>query len=237
MKNSGVTSEVERIRDVYSGYDVYADTKWARGNLGNQAMVRERNEVMARLLRRAGRYPDAATRILDIGCGEGELLGLLARWGAGEANCHGVDLLPARIAGAIERFPAMQFRVANAETLEFPSASFDVITLFTVFSSILSPSMSRNLAQEVARLLRPDGCVLIYDFRVPSFNRNTRAIWRRELRELFAGYEVQACSLTVLPPLARRLGPLTSVAYPVLTACPWLRTHNMTLLRRSGARA
>jgi ubiquinone/menaquinone biosynthesis C-methylase UbiE len=234
MKNSGATGEVERIRDVYSGYDVYAGTKWARDNPGNQAMVRERNEVIERLLRQAGRYPDAASRILDIGCGEGELLGLLVRWGAREANCYGVDLLPARVATATERFPGMQFRVANAETLEFPSASFDLITLFTVFSSILSPNMSSNLAREVARLLRADGCVLIYDFRVPSFNRHTRAIRRRDVRELFAGYDVRSQSLTLLPPLARRLGRLTRIAYPVLAACPWLRTHNMTLLRRTA---
>jgi SAM-dependent methyltransferase len=40
--------------------------------------------------------------------------------------------------------------------------------------------------------------------------------------------------LTLFPPLARRLGILTPVAYPVLAALPLLRTHLMGVLRKSG---
>ncbi|MCZ2156026.1 MAG: class I SAM-dependent methyltransferase [Bryobacterales bacterium] len=226
------SDEVERIRDVYSGYGDFAATKWARSNAGNRAMLQERNAVIADLLGVAGKFPPRDLRILDIGCGEGELLGLMSSWGAGQESCFGVDLLPERIAIAREKFPLMTFSVANAERLDFPSASFDVITLFTVFSSILAPEMSVNLAREVGRLLRPQGCVLIYDFRVPSlWNRNTRSIRRSDLRSLFSDYEISSHSLTVLPPLARRMGSITATAYPLLASLPLLRTHNLSLLR------
>jgi len=50
----------------------------------------------------------------------------------------------------------------------------------------------------------------------------------------FAGYEVQLRSLTLLPPLARRLGPWTEALYPLLGLCPWLRTHLVGLLIKPG---
>ena len=224
--------EVKRIRSAYSGYDEFAATKWARSNPGNQAMLQERNAVIADLLAVEGKFPPCNLRILDIGCGEGELLGLMSRWGADQGNCVGVDLMPERIAAAREKYPCMTFRTANAERLDFPSDSFDVISLFTVFSSILAPEMSANLAREVGRLLRPRGCVLIYDFRVPSpWNRNTRPVRRGYLCSLFSEYEIISRSLTVLPPLARRLGGMTASVYPLLASIPFLRTHNLSILR------
>jgi hypothetical protein len=38
-------------------------------------------------------------------------------------------------------------------------------------------------------------------------------------------------SITVVPPIARRLGPLTPVAYPILHAVPPLRSHFVGRLR------
>jgi len=38
--------------------------------------------------------------------------------------------------------------------------------------------------------------------------------------------------VTLLPPLARRLGPATPLAYPVLAALPPLRSHLIGLLRK-----
>ena len=91
--------------------------------------------------------------------------------------------------------------------------------------------MTHNLAREVRRVLRPDGHVLIYDFRVPSpLNRNTRAVRRSMIRRLFPDLTMIARSLTLLPPLARRLGFAPQTAYSSLAAIPFLRTHNMMLL-------
>ena len=47
---------------------------------------------------------------------------------------------------------------------------------------------------------------------------------------LFAGFRGHWTSLTLLPPLARRLGPLTPFAYPALAAIAPLRTHLLGVL-------
>jgi ubiquinone/menaquinone biosynthesis C-methylase UbiE len=211
--------EVERIRTVYDGYVDLADKKWSRANRGNQAMTRERHAAMLGLLRDHGHWPLGERRILDVGCGGGELLAFFKASGATDSNLFGVDLLPARIEAARRLLPSSRLSVGNGESLDFPDASFDLITLFVVFSSILSWQMTQRLAREVARLVRPGGAILIYEFRVPSLaNRNTRAVRRAEFRRLLPDFDLHARSLTVIPPLARRLGPATSLLYPIFAA-------------------
>jgi hypothetical protein len=106
---------------------------------------------------------------------------------------------------------------------------------FTVFSSILDPSMAGNVASEIARVLRPGGGLLWYDFRYNSpANRHVRGVSAHRVRELFPGLAGELHRVTVLPPLVRRLGPLTAAAYPALGAIPPLRSHLMGLLRKDA---
>src|SRR5690606_16237729 len=96
---------------------------------------------------------------------------------------------------------------------------------FTVFSSIPDPSIRRNLADEIRRVLRPGGAVLWYDMRLPSPNRSVRPLGRSDVAELFPGMAVRLESTTVLPPLARRLGDQDRRLYPLLRTLPPLRSH------------
>jgi SAM-dependent methyltransferase len=57
--------------------------------------------------------PGPGTRLLDIGCGTGTLLGLAAARGA---TGLGVDISPSMIETAIERVPRASFVVADAQT-------------------------------------------------------------------------------------------------------------------------
>jgi SAM-dependent methyltransferase len=224
--------EVQRIRAAYGRYKNSAGLKWSPGNPGNVAMLEERNACVVSLLQAGGMWPLVSKRVLDVGCGGGDLLALFETLGVRREDLFGVDLVAERIESACIALPGANLSVANGETLPFADDSFDLVSLFLVFSSILSDSMAGNLASEVARVLRSGG-VLVYDFRVPSLlNRNTRPIPRSTVRRLFPDFTLSGRSLTLLPPLARRLGTATRTIYPVLTTIPWLRTHNLLLLRR-----
>ncbi len=145
----------------------------------------------------------------------------------------GVDLLPARIAAARRAYPQLEFQEANAEHVDFPDASFDLVMASTVFSSILDASMAVHVASEIQRVLRPGGALLWYDFRYDNpANRDVRGIGARRVRVLFPQLDGTLQSVTVLPPVVRRLGPLTSTLYPVLAAAPPLRSHLCGLLRK-----
>jgi SAM-dependent methyltransferase len=97
------------------------------------------------------------TRVLDVGCGAGTNSIFLAR--AGFRVC-GVDLAPAAIAAAQKRAGRaglrIDFRVADALRLPFPSGSFGGaidVGCFHTFDPALRPAFAR----EIARVLRPRG--------------------------------------------------------------------------------
>ncbi len=231
------TPEVARLRDVYQAYTTrgFGDSKWSDANRGNRAIQAERNRRTWDLLQRAGFFPLARQRILDVGCGAGAQLGRLLRWGAKPENLFGVDLIPERIAVAQRRFPEIAFRLQNAEALPYADAAFDLVGVFTVFTSILDPQMAANIGREIDRVLKPRGAVLWYDFRMNNpFNRHVRGMSRAAVRRLFPAYTVALDSVSLFPPLARRLGALTDRLYGPLAALPFLRSHWLGLLTKPG---
>lgn len=227
--------EVERLREVYRDYEDrgLSTTRWGEQNRGNRAIMAERRRVVRSLLDAHGLLPLGDREVLEVGCGSGHVLASMQELGASPERLHGVDLLPGRVESARRDHPGLDVREANAERLPFADGSFDLVMLFVVFSSILDEAMRRNVARECARVLRSGGHVLWYDFRYdnPS-NAHVRGVSRRELQQLFPGLALDLRTLTVVPQVARRLGPLTGVAYPVLAAVPLLRTYYMGLLRK-----
>lgn len=225
--------ELERIRTVYAAYDRSSrvQRRWDPRNPGNVAIEREKARRIEHLLRNSGHWPAAHDRVLEIGCGVGDVLDGLRTLGIPEPNLYGVDLLPDRIATARQRLPAADLKCGNAAELPFPSGQFSLVLLLTVISSVQSPAMSQMLAREAARVLRPGGAILWYDLRRPNpYNPEVRAVSRGDLRRLFPEFRQELRAATLLPPLARRLGSFTPQFYPLLAALPCLRTHWLGLL-------
>jgi ubiquinone/menaquinone biosynthesis C-methylase UbiE/acyl carrier protein len=99
-------------------------------------------------------------RVLDVGCGRGGTVALLAdRF---EAQATGVDLSPEAIAFCrrAHRLPAVRFEVGDSEHLPFEDASFDAVT--NIESSHTYPNLRAFLA-EVKRVLATGGIFLYTD--------------------------------------------------------------------------
>jgi SAM-dependent methyltransferase len=79
-------------------------------------------------LRRVGL--DAAQLVLDVGCGAGAFLRLVAERGA---RASGVDASEALIELARERVPDADLRVGDMETLPYDDDTFDLVTGFSAF--------------------------------------------------------------------------------------------------------
>lgn len=231
--SSESTREVERLSRYYADY--HANSEWAKDSPGNRAIHEERARALRRVADRLP-CPLGEASMLDVGCGSGSLLGTFASWGARPDRLAGVDLMADRIATARQQLPGIHFEVVNAERLPFDDARFDIVSTFTVFSSLLDRGMATRVAHEVARVLKPGGVVLWYDLRVGNPNNpNVRGLALPEVNTLFPGYAVQFEAITLVPPLARRLGPATRLLYPVLAAVPILRTHYLGTLRKPPA--
>lgn len=218
--------EAERIREVYAAYDRDPRVQARRdpANRANVLIEAERAAALDRALDGVASPALADAEVLDVGCGAGDELARLCARGAQERRCHGVDLLPDRVARARARLPRADIREADARELPFAAASVDLAVLKVVLSSVLDRGVAARIAGEVDRVLRPGGAVLWYDNRRRSpFNRHVRGISRRELAGLFPGYEQRLEAVTVVPPLVRRLGPATDLLYEKLARAPLLR--------------
>lgn len=101
--------------------------------------------------------------VLEIGCGI-STDGL--QFARGGARYTGVDLTPAAIQTARERFQLYgvpgRFECANAEELPFPDASFDHVYSFGVIHHSPHPGA---IVRQIHRVLRPGGtfCVMLYN--------------------------------------------------------------------------
>lgn len=226
-------TESERIARAYRERELNVGSRYDLRNPGNRLVLAERRKLAIKLLARAGWVPLGERHVLEVGCGNGSELAWLVELGASPSSLVGVDLLPDRIAAARYAYPNLEFRAGNAERLDFADATFEMVMALTIFSSILDSTMATNVAREIARVLKPGGGLLWYDFRYdnPS-NRNVRGVSERHVRELFPTLDGKLYRVTVLPPLVRRLGTLTPVAYPLLGLAPPLRSHLMGLLRK-----
>ncbi|MGD8376814.1 MAG: class I SAM-dependent methyltransferase [Acidobacteriota bacterium] len=226
-------AERERVRRVYRDY-IPTVGRWGAANRGNVAMDRERDAAVAARLRPL--QPLGERRVLDLGCGMGAHLGALIARGSHPSRTVGVDLLPERLAVACRQQPGTPLVCGDAAHLGLRDGAFDLVLAFTLFSSILDGATRTAIAREIARVLRPGGLVLWYDLRFDSpANPNVRGLPLREVRELFPGFRPSLTTLTLLPPLARRLGPLTRPLYPVLARLPFLRSHLFGVLQAPWA--
>ncbi len=131
-------------------------------------------------------------RILDVGCGTGANLELLARFGDAEGVDVSADALVFCRARGLENVYQ-----CTAEELPYESESFDVVTALDVVEHLDDDASG---LREMRRVLRPDGRALLF---VPAFmflwgvqddvshhrRRYTLASLRRVVRE--AGFEVE----------------------------------------------
>jgi len=227
-------SEVDRIKSVYALRD--ASGKRGLYTMFNPSALffhQSRERALLRVLKTAGLEDLKDRQILEVGCGNGGVLRDMVRYGADPANCSGVDLLKGRIEEAKRISPNMSFSCTNAETLPFDDGTFDIVMSFTVFSSILDRTMREGLAKEMLRVLRPDGMVLYYDYHMDNpRNRDVRGVKKRDIEALFKGCEINLRRVTLAPPLARALAPISTVVCEMLEAIPLLRTHYLGLFRK-----
>src|SRR5262249_53138007 len=107
---------------------------------------------LAFIMKAAGNH--TGLEILDVGCGSGTLLGLLKQRGF---QVRGVDF-SAEAAAIAKSENGVNVAVGSIEEARFSNRSFDIVTLFHVMEHVTNP---RRVLAEVARVLKPDGVVVL----------------------------------------------------------------------------
>lgn len=140
----------------------------ALGRLVARLESRAKDAVFARLFEKYAQQlalPQEA-RVLEVGCGTGATLRMLARRAGFSGTACGVDQ-SLRFIEAANRFAQAEnigdratFQLGDAHSLDFPAATFDVVIAHTLISHVTEPA---KVLGEMARVVRPGGTVVIFD--------------------------------------------------------------------------
>ena len=100
--------------------------------------------------------------VLDYGCSFGEASLLFRSYGA--ATVEGIDISPVAVQGATEAaakagVTGVNFQAMNAEVLEFPDASFELVFGVAILHHL---DLDRACA-EIARVLKPSGAAVFLE--------------------------------------------------------------------------
>ena len=187
----------------------------------NQEELRSNREAWRRCLGEEIRtaLPDRETssiRVLEVGTGPGFFAILLAEEGY---DVTAVDLTPAMLSearkNAGELAERIDFREMNAEALELPEGSFDVVVSRNLTWNL--PHPDRAYA-EWCRVLKPGGLLLVFDANWYGylFREEARLAFEEDRRSTAEqGYADQNLgeNFDVMEDIARRV-PLSSLRRP-----------------------
>lgn len=174
----------ERVRTFWQAHP--CGTKFSDAEIGTRAFF---ERIEAHRYEKEWHIPAAANfantralKVLEIGCGLGTDGAQFAKAGA---DYTGVDLTNAAIELARKRFELFgltgKFQVADAENLDFPDESFDVVYSHGVLHH--TPDIDAAV-QEIHRVLKPGGRAIVMLYHRGSYNYR---IGIRVLRRAGAG--------------------------------------------------
>jgi demethylmenaquinone methyltransferase/2-methoxy-6-polyprenyl-1,4-benzoquinol methylase len=131
---------------------------------------------------------DSPQRILDLGCGTGDLTISLARLSGKDVEIVGLDYSPSMLSRARQKAidagvgDKVAFVHGEATHLPFPDAHFDVVGISFAFRNLTykNPLCQPHLV-EVNRVLKPDGRYVIVESSQPE-NTVIRSLFHLYLR-------------------------------------------------------
>jgi len=179
MSENAIRTDEKKVFDTY---ERLASEILQKGYRHNPIYVARKAIVDWELMMAAG---IEGKRVLNVGCFEpiDELL-----WASVVHEWIGVDLSPRSIqtAESIVRqtlspdlAKKIQFQVMDAQHLDFPDESFDVVISFSVIDHIPDPNVRRRAIEEMGRVVKRGGAVVV---TVPNRYGYFRMLHRRNIR-------------------------------------------------------
>jgi ubiquinone/menaquinone biosynthesis C-methylase UbiE len=234
LKSKVLISDIERIREEYEkrkqrydGSEIYT-----YANPANLFSIQSRQKVLSKIIIKHDKKNLKQEKILEMGCGKGSILTELLQFETNPNNLFGIDLLIDRLKEAKNRLPSSSIINADGQFLPFKSESVDLIFQYTAFSSVLDGLIKNNIASEIMHVLKPGGLIVWYDFWLNPTNKQTKGIRKKEIKALFPNCTYDFHKITLAPPIARRLVPVSWILCMILEKLKIFNTHYLVAIKK-----
>jgi len=223
---SRLRNEYEDRKNRYPDSDLYS---WF--NLARLFDMQYRQRAVLSFFKKNGFTDLSELRILEMGCGGGGVLSDYFAIGASQQNLFGIDLLGDRLKTAHRRLPMSNFTNADGQSIPFANQSFDLVLQYTAISSVLDQKIRQNIFADMLRVLKPGGLILSYDFWLNPINKQTLGLRMSEVRASFPNCQIDYKKITLAPPIARRLVPISWLLSAFLEKLTIFNTHYLVIIR------
>lgn len=202
--------------------------KEAYTRVAGNVVIPRMNKVIALL----SRYGPPVERLLDIGCGIGEIT-LYLKEALQAHEAYGVEVSGPRVAVARERGVAVSQVDLNVEQLPFPDHHFDAVWCGEVLEHVINPD---HLLREIGRVLTPRGvCVLTTPNLGSWYNRVFLLLgWQPDCTSVSLEYPIKGRPSFFEGQGDEALSHLRVYTYRGLAEL--LRLHSFQILKATGLR-
>lgn len=131
-------------------------------------------------LKKFNRFVKRGDFLLDLGCGNGQLIDALQEK---EVNYIGIDSSPRLVKIAQQKHPSHRFIAGDILKTTFPTETFDGVFAIALLHHIPSFSLQLNVLQEATRVLKPNGFLFItvWQMSLPLSRLTRPSFLRRQL--------------------------------------------------------
>lgn len=154
------------------GWGKTYDTLVGLLSMGQEKKFRQATLDLARI--------QAGEQILEVGCGTGTLTLAAGAKAGPQSQVTGVDIAPDMIETArrkaLKAGLKVQFQVGRIEAIPFPDGQFDLVLSSLMLHHIHGDAAKQQGMQEILRVLKPGGRLLIVDV-VPPQNPHMRGLF------------------------------------------------------------
>jgi len=228
-----MSDEIQRIINVYDKRAKNSKLDYNPLLAFNYYFLNSKEKQLAKLLYKFYSKDVSNLKALDMGFGNGIDLLTLIKYGFNVKNLYGTEILEERFKKVCEIIPNANLKLIDGFYLPFEDNSMDLIIQSTVFSSILNEDARKNLANEMLRVLSPNGKIFSYDIRFPNpWNKNVIKLDKKEIKSLFKNCKISFYPTTLNPIFARKLAYFSLIFCEIFSFLPLLRSHYLSVIQK-----
>lgn len=140
--------------------------------------------------------PESGERVLDVGCGPGHLLAMVAPTVGPEGDVYGLDVAPQMLESAAQRLAALDAPAAlyrgDARALPFADEVFDAVVL-TETLELFSETDAAAVLSEIRRVLEPGGRLVVASMERRGYEETPFVRAYEWLYATVPGYDTVGC--------------------------------------------